>query len=645
MKKNNPAPKESKKKQTKETSEAVPAEEKKNPYHNEYGLFSNMRYVLHFVKLDSRSTLTIFWIATLIAPVYQYLWTFLSKFVIDAITGDGQNNRLLIVILVFFILQLVATMLKTLVNTEMGWRPLLVRMKMILRLNKKAMTIDFQNLEDPDVMDCYQKANECVGSDDRGFQAMVAETRGFLETLTIVLVGMIIIGTLNVYLTILMLILAVLNFTVSNKVNKTAKKVVWDPLAPWWRKSDYMVNASSDFSFAKDIRMFNLKGWLLSKHREVNTVRKDAAVKNTRLWSIYIVVSQVLWIVCQALTYIYLISCIVRGKMSIGNFSMYLTSAATFFNFFNNLLDRVSGFLARSREIDDLRSFIDLDKEIDENEGLPVPDLDRYEFTFENVSFQYPRSEHYALKNLNLTVRAGQRLAVVGLNGAGKTTMIKLLLRLYEPTEGRILLNGVDIKTYNKTAYYKIFAPVFQEIRMFAFPLSQNVSMQDETATDVARAEACIREAGLSEKLDTLPNGIQTQMLKVIYDDGIDLSGGEKQKLALARALYKNAPVVVLDEPTSALDALAEAKLYEDFDKMIGGKTAIYISHRLSSTRFCSAVAMFADGEMKEYGTHDELLAKNGAYAELFRVQAQYYLENGEQDENNANGQEVTDHE
>ena len=193
----------------------------------------------------------------------------------------------------------------------------------------------------------------------------------------------------------------------------------------------------------------------------------------------------------------------------------------------------------------------------------------------------------------------------MGLNGAGKSTFIKLLLRLYEPTEGEILLNGVNIREYNKRSYYRIFAPVFQEVELFAFPLAENVSMQSPKKTDKALAEKCLVDAGFGEKLAELPRGVDTEILKIIHDDGVDLSGGEKQKLALARALYKGAPVVVLDEPTAALDAIAESKLYNDFDNLTGGKTAVYISHRLSSTQFCNNVAMFKDGEMCEYGTQD----------------------------------------
>ena len=317
----------------------------------------------------------------------------------------------------------------------------------------------------------------------------------------------------------------------------------------------------------------------------------------------------------------------VYDGLSIGNFSLYLASAATLFQYINSLISGIGELLQKSRQVDDFRSFIDFDGGDKSDSGKPVPKLDSYEFEFCNVSFKYPKAENYALKNLTLKLNAGERLAVVGLNGAGKSTFIKLLLRLYEPTEGEILLNGVNIREYNKRSYYSVFAPVFQDVELFAFPLAENVSMQPPAMTDKNLAESCLNAAGFGEKLAELPSGVDTEILKIIHDDGVDLSGGEKQKLALARALYKNAPVVVLDEPTAALDAIAESKLYNDFDKLIGEKTAVYISHRLSSTQFCSNVAMFKDGEMCEYGTHDSLMEKNGAYAEMFRLQAQYYVD------------------
>ncbi len=242
-------------------------------------------------------------------------------------------------------------------------------------------------------------------------------------------------------------------------------------------------------------------------------------------------------------------------------------------------------------------------------------------FEFENISFRYPGREEYALKNVSIKISAGKRLTIVGLNGAGKSTFIKLLIRLYEPGEGRILLND------NKQEYYRIFSVVFQEIQMFAFTVAENISMSEYSKTDLPHAISCIQKAGLGTKILALPKGIDTLVLKVIDKDGIEFSGGENQKLVLARALYKNGPIVVLDEPTAALDALAEERLYNEFDNLIGGKIAISLSHRLSSTRFCDRVAMFEEGRIIEIGTHQELMDRDGRYAEIFGMQAKYYNE------------------
>ncbi|WP_050008393.1 ABC transporter ATP-binding protein [Butyrivibrio sp. WCE2006] len=298
-----------------------------------------------------------------------------------------------------------------------------------------------------------------------------------------------------------------------------------------------------------------------------------------------------------------------------------------------NLLQRFGDYKKASLETDDFRSFIELDIDDDEKDCIEIPKADTYEIEFKNVSYKYAKAETYALKDLNLKIHPGEKLAVLGLNGAGKTTMIKLLLRLYDPTEGVITINGTDIRKYRREDYYRLFAPVFQNVEIFAFLMSENIAMYSREELNRARAKECAISAGLEEKLNSLIKGIDTPLTNVVEEDGIDLSGGEKQKLALARALYKGSKIVVLDEPTSALDAIAEQRLYEQFDEMIGEKSAVYISHRLASTRFCDKVVMFENGSMVELGSHDELMEKNGKYADMFNVQAQYYRDNEEGEE------------
>ena len=605
-------------------------EENKNPYHKSYGLFGNIVYILRNMIATDRSFLFLIPLGVVCAPFMQYLWTFISKFVIDAVMGQGDWRRLLIIVAVCCAVQMAATMLNTYYGQNTWWRYIYTRLRMIQEKNLKVMRMDYEYLEDSDVMDCYQKAGNATNNNNDGIEGMMRTISNSLNVVAVTIVGLAIMGSLNLWVVVFIVVMSAINWAFVNHTNKKTKEKVWDPMAIWWRKRNYMQETTTDFRAAKDIRMFGLKTWLLDKYQDLHRERFETQKLNEGLWLRVKLLKTATWMLSQGIVYAYLVYEAVHGRVSLGSFTMYTASVATFSNYVNQLFVELSFLLAKSREVDDFRSFLDLEARDEEAGGIPVPEMAEYQFVFKNVSFRYPKAEKYALKDMNLTVKAGERLAVVGLNGAGKSTFIKLLLRLYEPTEGEILLNGVNVREYNKHSYYRIFAPVFQNVELFAFPLKENVSMQAPEQTKEARAEQCLKDAGLGDKLKELPQGVHTEILKVIHDEGVDLSGGEIQKLALARALYKDAPVVVLDEPTAALDALAENRLYEDFDKLIGGKTAVYISHRLSSTRFCDQVALFADGTLKEYGTHESLMEQNGEYAKMFRIQAQYYTEGKE---------------
>jgi len=246
-----------------------------------------------------------------------------------------------------------------------------------------------------------------------------------------------------------------------------------------------------------------------------------------------------------------------------------------------------------------------------------------FDIEFRDVSFKYANAEGYALSHVNQKIRLGTKNAVVGKNGAGKTTFIKLLCRLYEPTEGQILLNGVDIRYYDYEEYAKLFAIVFQDFNLFSFPLGENVASGVDY--DKARAAECLEKAGFKERLSKLEKGLDTPLFQYDDENGVEISGGEAQKIAIARSLYKDAPFVIMDEPTSALDPVAEYDIYQRFDQMVEGKTSVYISHRMSSCRFCDNIIVFDDGKIVEQGSHDQLMQNGGLYSELWNAQAQYY--------------------
>ena len=607
-------------------------EEKVNPYHKEYGLFSNLWFTLRAMKKYAPLIILMLPLGFVLMPVQRYLWSFLSKYIIDLITVEGSVQSLVKIIIIFTIILIAFYIMQTFYYNKLWVLKIIVRMKIVVQKNYKMMVMRFEDTEDPEVLDCYQKAERACDGGGNGIEGFEQQIISFVENLSVVAGGFTIIGTMNIWLAVIMIVFSIINFVIFNATNKHVKKIVWDQLAPWWRKHWYMNSSLANFSYAKDIRMYGLSGWLKKRFIEINDVRLSYQKLSNKIWFWVACALSLLWLLAQGGVYAFLIYKVYLHVLAIGNFTLYLTSAMTLFSCMNELLNNVNAMLQRSRECDDLRSFLDLEKEFrGQKDKLPeVPVFDSYEFEFKDVSFKYPRQEKYALCNVSLKIKAGERLAVVGLNGAGKTTFIKLLMRLYEPTDGAIFLNGQDIRSWDLNSYFAIIAPVFQDVNLFAMTYKENVSMKELEKTDDELVKKCTEDAGLGEKIRDLKDGIDTQLLKVIYDDGTDMSGGEKQKLALARALYKNAPVVVLDEPTAALDALAESKLYQDFDKLICGKTAIYISHRLSSTQFCNNVAMFKDGQLIEYGTHDSLMKKKGEYANMYKVQAQYYVEEGE---------------
>lgn len=610
-----------------------------NPYHKEFGFFSNLKFVLKVMKKYSPMLLFLLPVSAMISVGNRYTVSFLIKYIIDIATNHGTLQQLLITLGIFSVIFITLWNTNSWYNSKSEIKCIIARMNLILEKNLITMTMPFIYTEDPNMLDCNQKASQAVGGNQQGVEGMMHIILNFSGSLGAVIAGLSIISTINFKIVILMIAIALANFFISNLANKWCKKHVWDELAPWWRKRWYMDIALGDFSYAKDIRMFGLKNYLTHKFQEINKIRFNYQKKNNRVWLLVSIASSFFWVISQVLIYIYLIRCIFAKTITIGNFTLYLSATATFFECVMSLLNSITNFLNNSRYVDDFRSFYEMPELRqnlpDKKTNLPkLQPQSHYEFEFQNVSFKYPRAERFALQNVSIKIKAGERLAVVGLNGAGKSTFIKLLLRLYQPTEGKILLNGIDIQTYDLNSYFKIFAPVFQEVNLFAMSFAENVSMKSLENTDKDLAHQSVVQSGLEEKLDSLEKGLDTQLLKVIYDDGIDLSGGQKQKLALARALYKNSPVVVLDEPTAALDAIAESKLYSDFDKLIGGKTSIYISHRLSSTQFCNNVAMFKDGKLIEYGTHESLLKQNGEYANMFKIQAQYYVDAGETNEN-----------
>lgn len=412
-----------------------------------------------------------------------------------------------------------------------------------------------------------------------------------------------------------------INFIISQKINE--RNVMINRIN---EKSNaegmYMATVIANESNAKDFRLYGLQDYWLgkSKNGKIGRSFTEYGIFVGRNRAKFSFVVQLL----AGYIYIYVSVMAMSGSISTGDVLMYAGAIIT-------MMTSVQEAILKYTEIGYNNEYLKLYEEFIKRPNmhydgtLPIEKRDdkRYELSFYNVSFKYTGSDKYILKDINMTFNIGEKLALVGLNGAGKTTLIKLLLRLYEPTEGEIRLNGIDIGKYDYDEYVQIFSVVFQDFGIFDFPLDENIAASEDV--DSARVKKVIDQVGLTELVNSLPDKERT-LLYHENGDGVALSGGEAQKVAIARALYKDAPFVILDEPTAALDPIAEAEIYENFDTLVGDKTAIYISHRMSSCKFCDRIVVINNGRIEEEGSHDTLMEKNGLYAKMYNTQANYYV-------------------
>lgn len=387
--------------------------------------------------------------------------------------------------------------------------------------------------------------------------------------------------------------------------------------------ASYMDNLIFNQKNAKDIRIFKLQETLIERQRvfwdKGLSCYLQAGIDTGKNYAMNNFMSQM----TSGIAYIFIGAKALYGVIPLGNVLLYAGAINRIVTSFMQFMPTMNKFLYRSEFLDTFTRFLN-EPNMSYDGTLPIEKRDdgRYEFEFHNVTFSYPETNIEVLSNINLKFKIGEKMAIVGKNGAGKTTLVKLLCRLYEPTSGYITLNGIDICKYNYKEYIQVFSVVFQDFAMFSMPLGENVASSETIEEE--RLYNALKKVDLKERIDNMKYGIETQLYNN-NGEGVDVSGGEAQRLAIARSLYKDAPFVILDEPTAALDPIAEAQIYENFNEMIESKTAIYISHRMSSCKFCDTIVVLDNGKIVERGSHDELLIEKGIYAELYDTQAQHY--------------------
>ena len=540
---------------------------------------------------------------------------------IDEMIGDCDINKLIKFSLVLVIGETFLSLSSSLLQLLLEKYDVLFQNFYSEALSRKVMELDFPLTEDKKTLDQIEKARTGMDWYSGGVHGIANK---FFEILSdfIKMLGVVVLLLLNApILLIVTIILLFIGTLLTASINKVEMEYFGD-LATKNRILGYIFYEMTQIKNGKDIRLFRAKEMMLEKCRnQVESMTGSWKLMSEKQFPFRIGI-MLTGVARNLVSYLYLGALVIYGKISIGVFSQMLSVGATFHNVVKGGIDGIQDIIKRSNYAYEYVKFMKYPDTLEKgNERIHGQ---KHTFEFCHVSFSYPNSEVNVLNDVSITINPGDHLSIVGLNGAGKTTFIKLLCRLYDVDSGEILLDGRNIKDYDYKEYMRLFSVVFQDFRLLSFTARENIVLDSEM--DDLAVNDVIKKIGLEDKFKSLPNGIDTMIFKQFDENGIEPSGGEQQKLAIARALYKNSPVVILDEPTATLDPLAEYEIYKHFNSIVGDNTAIYISHRLSSCKFCDRILVFSNGMIKESGTHDQLVEiPNGIYAKMYSKQAKYY--------------------
>ena len=500
-----------------------------------------------------------------------------------------------------------------------------VRSNIVGMIGRKCNMTSFPNTLEAKFIKLREKAHQSTQSNNQATELVWETLTELMQNVGGFLVYLTILSRLNEALLGVIVATCVAGFLLSRHSDNWEFRHR-DEEESCYAKKSYIRRKAESVELAKDIRIFGLQGWLNELMDRVQNVYLDFLLRSEKVRLLSDVAEALLTMARNGIAYAYLLHMALRDSLSVPEFILYFTAVSTFTTWVMGILQAAQKLHEESLDISQVREFLDYPEPFRFEGGVAIPKADACELKLEHVSFRYPGAEEDTIHDLDLTVRPGEKLAIVGLNGAGKTTLVKLLCGLFDPTEGRVLLNGVDVRDFNRREYYGLFSAVFQEFSILDVTVAENIAQTNENI-DTQKLWDCIEKAGLTQTIQKLPNGLDTHVGREVYLDGVLFSGGQTQRLMLARALYKDGAILLLDEPTAALDPLAENDIYQKYKDMTAGKTSLFISHRLASTRFCDRIIFIADGRITEEGTHDQLLARGGAYARLFEVQSRYYQE------------------
>ena len=591
-----------------------------------YNTFQNFMWMVKRSKISRVPYLL--WISILsgiLACIINVVGMLTTPMILDLLESGKSIAIFMQTISLVIGLLIVLTGVKTYLHFYMSIPKISCRTGIIESIAEKFSITSFPNVEDEKFLKLQEKASSASNNNSKATEDIWNKIEDLVRYSFSLLIYFVILTKLKWWILLLIIGTSVLEHTINRQI------VQWqynhrDEEATLFKRVMYFWRQSKDVGLGKDIRIFGMKSWLMDMFDDAIRAYEAFISKRERKYIWMNVLDLILSFLRNGVAYIYVAKLVVEGNLPASLFVLYIATIGNLTEQMLGIMDTCNTMNRYSMEINVVREYFDYKEQFRFEGGIKLPDAvdGKYEIELKNVSFRYPNNDTDTLHNINLRIAPGEKVAVVGLNGAGKTTLIRLISGFYDPTEGEVLLNGINIKEFNRREYYRLFSAVFQEFSILDATINDNITLEDD-ATNPERVWEVIRKAGLEVKVKNLPDGLNTIIGKKIYENGVLLSGGEEQRLILARALYKDAPILLLDEPTAALDPIAENDIYHKYNSMTNGKTSVFISHRLASTRFCDRILLLDKGKIIEEGTHDSLILSNGEYAKLFNVQKKYY--------------------
>jgi len=595
-------------------------------------MWPSIKLSLSIYWRERKSILLICMLAIIMRVAAPYLGILMPKVVIDLIEARVEPTSFILTAGGLALLLVVITYLRSftdsITNDAIGTIGIgnMIKMKM-----QKHMHVDFELMEDP----AFKEANDKADKASYGNHALSMNIPRTLVELLANIFGFLlyasVIALIHPLILILLILTSLVNWLMLSRVRKYMESTR-DTRSKITQKLRVLSDVMRKPESAKDIRLYNAFGWLSKLYRRQYGEFMQAEGKLLKKETQSQLTDGLMILLRDGAAYAFLIYLVLSNQMSLGDFVFIFAAIGALAGWVTGILTAANNLSRACIEMGDINEMLNYPNRMNTGPGIPIPAADGPPPSIElrNVGYTYPKAENPALKDINLSIRSGERIAIVGSNGAGKTTLVKLICGLYSPTVGEIMLNAKPITAYNRDEFYTLFSVVFQDIHMLSSSIAENISQQVAGLVDREKVLHSLELTGLKEKVDSLPNKEDSLLVRSINPDATELSGGEKQKLAMARALYKNSPVIILDEPTAALDPLAENEVYRQYADLTEGKTSIYISHRLASTRFCDRILLLDGNIIAEQGSHDELMKLGGIYAHMFEVQASYYQDETE---------------